>query len=515
MKNMAAFFLFEKASAWPQKTALRCMGRGLTYAELARKSCAMGGFVLSRGLAPGQRVMVAMPDSLTAFTVVLGCCLAGIVPVLVNDRLLKEDYAACAKDAEVRLVFAFPGHVSLAAAQEAGIPVVVANDDTLDDALVGFAAELSPYPSSGEDVCAIFYTSGTTGHPKGIPHTHEDCLTVARVTGRDFMGYRHDDVALCSAKIFHVLGFFISMLNTFQAGATAVIDPRKPSPENTLALIERERVTIFASSPPVFSMLFMALGDASALKTLRICISAGEALPEAVYRAWSEKLGIDVWQGYGSTEIMTYVIANRPPDIVPGTTGRVLKPYEAIILDERRCPVPDGTVGEVALRGPTVMRGYLNAPEWTARAFSGDGWLLTGDLGKRENGVYAILGRKDDMFKAGGLWVPPGRVENALLSHPAVAQCAVTGGTAGAFTLVRAHVVPAPGSKTDEELKTALRTHARERLPAFMAPEDIVFCDDLPMTASGKIQRYKLRQATDSRDGDSPWVSSSLCAKPQ
>ena len=243
----------------------------------------------------------------------------------------------------------------------------------------------------------------------------------------------------------------------------------------------------------MYAMILLSKPGPEKLRSLRCCFSAGEALPKSVSEAWLELTGIDIWQGYGSTEVMTFVIGSKPPRATPGKTGWTVPPYEIEILDAEGRPVPDKVPGHLVTRGPSIMAEYLNEPEWTRRAFTPDGFLFTGDMAEREEGVYTILGRMDDMFKAGGLWIPPIRVEEALLSHPAVARCAVTGGMAAGFTLIQAHVVPGPGAAPGPELAGELRRHAAQGLPDFMVPSEILFRESLPMTPTGKVQRYKLR----------------------
>jgi benzoate-CoA ligase len=490
-RNFAAHLLLDRAALWPDRIAARCEGRGMTYAELSRKSFAMAALLRSRGLGPGSRALLVLPDSFSFQVAFLGCLLAGIVAAPVNSRLRREDYAGCIADCAPGLVLAPAGHEALDAAGDAGVPWLALDDKALAGLLAGLAPA-APHPSREEDVCVLFVTSGTTGHPKIVPHRHADFFTVAESSG-GFLQYRAGDVALCSAKMGHAYGLFASLTLPFMVGATAVLDPEKPSPENTLRLIALERVSIFCSVPALFALLLLSDLPREAFGGLRTCFSAGEVLPAAVSGAWLEKTGHVIWQGYGSTEVMTFVIGGIPPDLAPGTAGRALKPFEARILAPDGVPLPDGEPGHLALRGPTTMAGYLNDPEWTARVFTPDGWLLTGDMASRRDGVYTILGRMDDMFKAGGLWVSPARVENAVQSHPAVAQCAVTAGSAGAFSLVRAHVTLVPGVAPGPDLAGQLRLHAAKTLPDFMVPADVLFHSSLPMTATGKVQRYKLR----------------------
>jgi benzoate-CoA ligase len=497
MENYAAHLLLEKASLWPERIAARCEGRSLTYAELVRLSSAMGGLLRGRGIESGGKVLIVLPDSFSFLASFLGCMLGGLIPAPLNSRLRQQDYAECLADIEPGLVIASQGHEALDAAAGAGVPALVLDDQALEPLLRG-VSPVAAHPSGLDDVGVFFVTSGTTGHPKVVPHRHEDFFVVGKCMG-DFFGIRQDDILLCSAKMGHAYGMFSSLIMPFQVGATVVLDPDKPTPENTLRLLRSEKVTAFLSVPVIYTMLLLALDSqdgvsSGRLESVRLCFAAGEALPEAVFEGWRAKTGLDIWQGYGSTETMTFIIGCRPPHIVPGTAGRVLEPYDAVILDENHGPVPSGVPGQIAVRGASVTRGYFNAPEWTRRIFTADGMLLTGDMGVERDGLFTVMGRMDDMFKVGGLWVSPMRVENALLSHPAVAQCAVTGGDVGAFTLVRAHVVLKPGQEAGPELVEALRRHALNVLPDYMAPTDIAFYGSLPMTPSGKIQRFVLRQ---------------------
>lgn len=492
MTHFVTQAVLEPSTAWPDKVAARCQGRSLTYEELGRMVRRMGGLVASRGVMPGQRVLLALPDSFSFLAAFLGGILIGAAAVPVHGGLPEADFAEAIAATSPALVIAPPGHCALKAARAAGSPTLSVDDETLYE-LTRDAPSAVAAPARAEDVCLILVTSGTTGHPKLVPHTHGHFLAVARHTG-DFMGLRPDDVALCSAKMSHAYGLFFSLLLPLRAGATVVLAPDKPTAADTIRLLTQERVTVFGSVPALYSLLLLSLAGTTRFDSLRCCVSSGEVLPVAVHAALRETLGRDIWLGYGTTEAMTFVIGGRPPDIEPGSAGTVIFPYEAAVLDAEHRPVPDGTSGHLALKGPTIMTGYLNAGQWTRSAFTADGHLLTGDMAMSRGGVFTILGRMDDMFKSGGLWVAPTRVENALLSHEAVAQCAVTGGMSGSFTLVRAHVVLKKGRPGGEALKTELRRHAARQLPEFMVPADVRFHDALPLTPSGKIQRYKLRQ---------------------
>lgn len=490
--NFAARLLLERGGVRKEKTALRCSGREVSYGELAAMAGRMAAVLRAQGLAPGDRILTALPDNLSGAVVLLGCFWAGVVAAVANNRVLREDYAAHIKSCGVRFVFAAGGHAALEAAAQCGAPCFGLDDDGLDAFLARPADGFPPHPVAEGDDAVILSTSGSTGYPRNIPHSHGDYRAVAE-SGWPHLELRSDDVVLSTAKLFHAYGQLSSLSIPLWGGATVVLNPDKPAPMAVLDLIARHRVTVLTSSPSFYAMLLMSAPPAETLASLRLCLSAGESLPAAVQTAWKDKTGLDIWQGYGSTESLTINVGTRPPYTTPGITGRAIPPYEAAVLDEAHRPVPDGTIGELGLKGPSLARQYLDNPAETARMYGGDGWLLTGDLGRMEDGVVTVLGRKSEMFKAGGQWVSPIRVENVLLEHPAVAECGVTAGLAAGFTLVSAHVVVAPGREGDRELAGELVRFAAGRLPDFMVPSDIRFRKDLPRTPLGKIQRFALR----------------------
>ncbi|QGY41866.1 AMP-binding protein [Pseudodesulfovibrio cashew] len=490
--NFAAELLLDRGARWADRTALICDGGKVTYAELAAMAKRMAQALRNKGAQPGSRILIAMPDSLSSMVVFLGGLLAGVSAAVVNNRVMQSDYEAYLEDCGAQLVFANPGHPALDAASAVGREAIALDDQALLRFTEGLPDDFAPHPVAGDEEAVIFYTSGTTGRPKGIPHTHSDFRVVAE-SGTACTELGPDNVILSTAKLFHAYGLMSSLSLPLWVGAATFLYGEKPDPSGILKVIAEHGITVFTSSPTFYTMLLMSVADATPFANLRLCMAAGEGLPEAIQAAWKTQMGIDIWQAYGSSESMTINISTRPPDFTPGTVGRVLPPYEAAVLDEEHRPVPDGTEGELALKGPSLTRGYLNMPEKTEALFTADGWMLSGDLARIVSGVVTVLGRKDDMFKAGGQWVSPVRVENVLLEHPAVAQCAVTGGAVGAFSLVRAHVVPASGFEADRDLMNELRQYAADRLPEFMVPSEISFREDMPMTPLGKIQRFALR----------------------
>ena len=281
MRNFAAHLLLEKAALWPKRIAARCQGKSLTYAELARLSLALGGLLLGRGIGPGETVLIVLPDSFSFLVSFLGCMLGGVVCAPLNSRLRRLDYAECLADIEPALVIASPGHEALDAAAQAGVPALVLDDQGLEPLLRG-APAVAAHPSQADDTCALFVTSGTTGHPKVVTHRQGDFFAVGTCMG-EFFGVRQDDILLCSAKMGHAYGMFGSVIMPLQVGATVVLDTDKPAPENTLRLLLREKVTVFMSVPVIYTMLLLTLdsrqGASSGLGQVLLCFAACEALP--------------------------------------------------------------------------------------------------------------------------------------------------------------------------------------------------------------------------------------------
>jgi len=484
--------LLHRGTRWADRTALICGERTATYAELGAMVRRMASAIRNQGVLHGERILIAMPDSMTSMTVFLGGLLAGVSASFVNNRVMLSDYETFLEDCGAKLVVANEGHPALDAASSVECRKIALDDDGLARFLENESDDFIPHPAFGGGEAVILYSSGSTGHPKGIHHTHSDFRIVAE-SAYDDLELESGNVVLSTAKLFHAYGLYSSLCVPLWSGGATVLFGGKPDTLSILNAFADHGVTVFTSSPTFYAMLLMSVTDTTLFAGLRLCMSSGEGLPEAIQNAWKEQMGIDIRQGYGSSESMTVNIRTKSSDFTPGTIGRPIPPFEVAVLDDGHMPVPDGIEGELALKGPTMTKGYLNMPDKTAALFSADGWMLTGDLARMENGVVSVLGRKDDMFKAGGQWVSPIRVENVLLGHPAVAQCAVTGGSAGAFTMVRAHVVTSPDTEADRSLMDELRQYAAEHLPEFMVPNEILFRKDMPMTPLGKIQRFVLR----------------------
>jgi len=311
------------------------------------------------------------------------------------------------------------------------------------------------------------------------------------------IGIRENDVVFSAAKLFFSYGMGNAMAFPLSVGATTVLLPQRPTPETVFDIMRRHRPTIFFGVPTLYASLLAhgAMTRGAGSDRLRLCISAGEALPGDLGRRWRATAGVDVLDGIGSTEMFQTFLSNRPGDVRYGTTGKPVPGYELKIVDEDGRDVPDGEIGELVVRGPTAAEGYWNQRAKSRRTFAGE-WTFTGDKYVREaGGYYHYCGRTDDMFKVSGMWVSPFEVEAALVSHEAVLEAAVIGKEdADGLIKPKAFIVLRDGFAADARLIETLRVHVKEHAGAWKYPRWIDVRPDLPRTATGKIQRFKLRE---------------------
>jgi 4-hydroxybenzoate-CoA ligase len=361
------------------------------------------------------------------------------------------------------------------------------------------AGSRAPAACSPDEVAFWLYSSGSTGHPKGVKHVHSSLKATADTYGRQVLDIRPDDLMFSAAKLFFAYGLGNSMTFPMAVGAASVLFPDRPTPDAVLATMRQYRPTIFAGVPTLYAALLAhaEIGNGAGSDRLRRCISAGEPLPEHIGVRWREAVGSDILDGIGSTEMLHIFLSNRPDDIRYGTTGKPVPGYDLRILDAGG-EVADGEPGELAVRGPSSAEGYWNQRAKSRHTFRGE-WTHTGDTYIRDaDGYYRYRGRTDDMLKVGGIWVSPFEVEEALIGHPAVLEAAVVGHPdADGLIKPRAIVVLQQSAARDDPvtLILALQDHVKERIGVWKYPRWIEFSDSLPKTATGKVQRYKLREA--------------------
>jgi benzoate-CoA ligase family protein len=357
---------------------------------------------------------------------------------------------------------------------------------------------LEVVPTHRDDFCSLNYSSGTTGEPKGILHAHKDYPLTAQLWGVNVLGLRESDRTLSAAKLFFTFGLGGGLIFPWYVGASAVLFAGPPRiATNMLEMIDRFQPTILYNAPTGYAAT-MAVPDFTTkydLSSLRLCVSAGESLPAPIWHAWKEKTGVDIIDGIGSTENFHIFISNRPGDIRPGSSGKPFAGYALKIVDTDGHEVRRGEIGNLLVKGETSALFYLHQYERSQRTFQGE-WLFTGDkYYVDEDGYYWHAGRSDDMLKVGGIWVSPVEVESTLISHPAVLECAVIG-KEDQTSLVkpRAFVVLIDGYTASEELAKELVQYCREKMAEYKRPRWIEFVKELPKTATGKIQRFKLRE---------------------
>jgi benzoate-CoA ligase family protein len=499
------------------RVAIRAGGKPLTYAELATRVDAVATALAGLGVRPEERIPLALYDTPEFVAAFLGALRLGAVPVPLSTMLTGEELAFMCGDARARVAIADAGlgealRRMLAGAAELTDAVLVGEPSAAEAVAEGAGeaararvhgwdrwvagGEGGPFPAYGSwpDSPAFWlYTSGTTGKPKGAMHRHVDLVHTAETYGGQVLGIAPDDRCLSVAKLFFAYGLGNSLTFPLSVGATVVLDPARPTPQGVAATAAAERPTLFFAVPTFYAALLAADVPDDSFASVRYAVSAGEPLPAGLYHRFRERFGVDILDGIGTTEALHIFISNRPGDIRPGTSGRVVPGYRARVVDDDGADVGAGETGHLLVAGESVATGYWCRTEVNRRTFLGE-WLRTGDMYTRDaDGVFSYQGRSDDMLKSGGIWVSPAEVEAALVEHADVLEAAVVG-RADRDGVVQpvAYVVLLPDRAPTAE---ALIAFCRERLAAFKRPRDVVFVTELPKTATGKIQRYKLRDA--------------------
>ncbi len=488
------------------RTAFIDPARSLTYATLAEATARFAGGLRAAGIGRERRILLFLLDTVDFPIAFWGAIRAGVVPVPVNTLLTAGQLAYMLRDsrAEAALVSAALWPVAAAAlAQLAGPPplLLVSGAEGAPPAgtrdLAAFLAAATPAPApvaaSPDEVAFWLYSSGSTGAPKGVKHVHASLRATAETYGAQVLGIRADDVVFSAAKLFFAYGLGNGMTFPMAVGAATVLLPDRPTPDAVLAVMRAQRPTLFCGVPTLYAALLAhpGLGQGAGSDRLRCCISAGEALPEHVGRRWEAVVGAEILDGLGSTEMLHIFLSNRPGEVAYGTSGTAVPGYDLRILDEQDQEVADGEIGELLVRGPSMPEGYWNQRAKSQRTFQG-AWTRTGDKYLRDAaGRYRYQGRADDMFKVSGIWVSPFEVEAALAAHPAVQEAAVVGREdADGLVKPMAFVVLKPGAAAEPE---ALQAHVKATAGPWKYPRWIAVVEDLPKTATGKIQRFKLR----------------------
>jgi benzoate-CoA ligase family protein len=476
-----------------------------TYGNLAERVERFGHVLRSLGVRREERVLICLLDTIDWPTAFLGAIKAGVVPVPVNTLLTEDDYRFMLDDSRARLLVVseelYPKFAQAIGASKDLAHVIVSGEmvhghSRFEDLLAGAKSEAVTAPTTRDDMCFWLYTSGSTGKPKGAVHTHADLKLTDDLYGKPYLGIAENDVCYSVAKLFFAYGLGNALTFPMSAGATTVLLPHRPTPDLVADILKKQQITVFYAVP-TFYAAFLASADAPQRTETRMrrCVSAGEALPSDVGRRWSERYGADILDGLGSTEMLHIFLSNRAGEVKYGTTGKPVPGYDIRLVDDDGAIVKTrGEMGELQVRGPTSALMYWNNREQSRATFLGE-WTRSGDkYVEDEDGYFVYCGRRDDMLKVSGMYVSPFEVEGALQSHPEVLEAAVVGWP-DVDTLIKPKafvVLKSPENATDELAQT-LQNHCRQKLAAFKYPRWLEFRRELPKTATGKIQRFKLR----------------------
>jgi benzoate-CoA ligase len=475
-----------------------------TYAELAERVNRFGSGLQALGLEVEQRVLIAMVDSIDWPVAFLGAIKAGIIPIAVNTMLTGKDYEYMLSDSRAKALLVseplLPQFAPLLAKMPFLRHVIVSGKDAHGHMpFSGITArgkpQLKAAPTTRDDACFWLYSSGSTGMPKGTVHVHSSLPITAELYARGVLGMNESDTVFSAAKLYFAYGLGNAMTFPLYAGATAVLMAERPTPAAVFNRLVSRKPTMFFGVPTLYAGMLAApdFPDRKAL-ALKTCVSAGEALPPQIARTFKDRTGLDILDGIGSTEMLHIFLSNRPGDLRHGTTGKAVPGYELRLVDEQGNPVKQGELGELQISGPTHASYYWNNREKTRNTFVG-GWTRSGDKYSMDaDGYYAYGGRSDDMLKVSGIWVSPAEVEAALVSHDAVLEAAVVGHEDDQkLVKPKAYVVLKPGQSSSDALKLTLQQHVKDKLAPYKYPRWIEFLNELPKTATGKIQRFKLR----------------------
>jgi len=477
------------------KAAIRTAHETVTYAELAERVNRAGNALLAIGLTPGDRLMMIVKDCPAFFYLFWGAIKAGILPVPPNTLLRAPDYSYMVEDSGCKLVVysvEFAGEIEPALAQ---VPVKARTVDAFLAEMAKASSTLDARLAAPTDDCFWLYSTGSTGRPKGAVHAQRDMVVTSELYGVRVLGVTETDISFSAAKLFFAYGLGNGMTFPLWTGSTAILDDRRPTPDTTFEMIERYKATLYYGVPALYAAQLVALDKGKRdLSSVRACVSAGEALPAEIFRRWKDKTGTVILDGIGSTEALHIFLGNRLDDYKPGTSGKPVPGYEARILDEHGKSVPTGERGRLWIKAESAAKYYWNKPEKTAETMV-EGWLNTGDTYRQDDeGYYIYDGRSDDMLKVGGIWCSPVEVENCLIAHPAVLEAAIVGhADENQLIKPKAFVVLKETGSGNAALTDELMALCKKTLAPYKYPRWVEYVPELPKTATGKTQRFKLR----------------------
>lgn len=495
------------AAGHGERLAYLYEGESLSYAELARRVNRVGNALAGLGVDMEQRVAILLPNRPEFATSFYGAAKIGAVPAPISFAVLPNEQAFLLGDSRARAIvttsalwaplrdrrgdFPFLRHVLLVDGADRR-----SGEHDLADLTAAAPEELAAAPTCCDDVAFWLHTSGSTGTPKWAMHRQSDLLYSERLYAAPFVGLRPGDVIVCGSPCFHAYPLGFTTYFAAAAGATAVLNPERSTPARMFRLIREHRATVFVGVPTLYAQMLQAAsgGEEADLSSVRVCCAAAEPLPADIYRRWHDRFGVEILDGIGTTEATHCFISNRLGEVRPGSSGRRVPGYGIRLVDEHGADVAPGEIGNLVIQGGSVFAGYWNRREVTRRVLDGE-WYHTGDKYLEDaDGYYWYQGRADDMLRVSGHWVSPHEVEAALIGHGAVLEAAVVAQKdADGLDKPKAYVVLRDGIEAADTLAEELKAHVKATLAPYCYPRWVEFCNALPKTATGKIQRYKLR----------------------
>jgi len=490
-----------------EKVAVYYKDKAYTYAEMQRMINRVGNALHILGVHMEERVMLVMYDSPEAIASFFGCIKIGAVPIPINYMYTADDYRYLLNNSRARTLIADADFINEIEGWQDKLlylenTIIVgkktsSNQLSFHDIVDRCSDKLQVAYTTFEDSAFWNYTSGSTGTPKGAVHLQHDVFSCVDSYAKATLGITQDDILFSASKFFFAYGLGNSFFYPFGTGASVILMPDRPTADNVYKLISTYHPTVFFGIPTLYANLLDVPNaeEKYDMSSLRLCTSAGEALPKELFYRWKERFGLEILDGIGSTELLHIFISNRPGDVKPGSSGKLVTGYQARIVDDKGEEVPDGDVGNLQVKGESTAAYYYRHHDKTKSSMLGD-WFNTGDkYYKDAEGYFYYCGRGDDMLKVGGIWVSPIEIEDTLVSHPAVKEAAVVA-KADDHLLIKpkAFIILKHGYSPSEQLGKEIQDYVKKTIAAYKYPRWIEFVSDLPRTATGKIQRYKLRE---------------------